>query len=216
MSASTDDFIRASGNLAYVNTWLKLISMVLLLVSLMLAGALTVKIIDGRTEKIVPIVLSPATGDAIPVDYRVVDAAGEERSPIEVRKFCEDFLAEAYTYNRFTVKTNLDSIARWTVPESLAEVREAMGLPRRAELIARNAQSLAEITNILITESKPLLKVQAYFSVKVLSLTDEVTEQGHFLAVMALKPVKRSTRSPHGLIVIEYRQSSFQNKSEGS
>jgi hypothetical protein len=133
-----------------------------------------------------------------------------------VRKFCEDFLAEAYTYNRFTVKTNLDSIARWTVPESLAEVREAMNLPKRAELIARNAQSLAEINNILITEARPLLKVQAYFSVKVLSLTDEVTEQGNYVAVMAIKPVKRSTRSPHGLIVIEYRQSSFQNKTEGS
>lgn len=216
MSASTDDFIRASGNLAYVNTWLKLISLVLLLVSLVLAGALTIKIIDGRSEKIVPILLSPATGDAIPVDYRVVDAAGEERSPIEVRKFCEDFLADAYTYNRFTVKTNLDSIARWTVPESLAQVREAMNLPKRAELVARNAQSLVEISNILIAEAKPLLKVQAYFSVKVLSLADEVTEQGNYLAVLVIKPVKRSTRSPHGLIVIEYRQSSFQNKTEGS
>ena len=74
----------------------------------------------------------------------------------------------------------------------------------------------AEINNILITEARPLLKVQAYFSVKVLSLTDEVTEQGNYVAVLVIKPVKRSTRSPHGLIVIEYRQSSFQNKTEGS
>jgi hypothetical protein len=28
MSTATDDFIRASGNLAYVNTWLKLIAVV--------------------------------------------------------------------------------------------------------------------------------------------------------------------------------------------
>ena len=99
MSASTDDFVRSSGNLAYVNTWLKLICLALLLVCLILAGSLTVKIIDSRTEKVVPIVLSPATGDAVPVDYRAVDAAGDERSPIEVRKFCEDFIGEAYTYN---------------------------------------------------------------------------------------------------------------------
>jgi hypothetical protein len=216
VSTSTDDFIRSSGNLAYINTWLKMISLALLLACLMLAVALTVKIIDSRTEKVVPIVLSPATGDAVPVDYRVVDAAGEERSPIEVRKFCKDFIGEAYTYNRFTVKTNLESITRWTAPEALTQVREAMNLPRRAELIERNAQSLAECQNILITEAKPLLKVQVYFSVKTLSQVNDATEENNFLAVLVIKPVKRSTRSPHGLIVIEYRQSSFQKKSEGS
>ena len=128
MSTATDDFIRSSGNLAYVNTWLKLIALVLLLVCLMLGAALLVKIIDGRAEHVVPIVINQATGDAIAVDYRVVDAAGEERSPFEVRKFCEDFLAEAYTYNRYTVKTKLESIARWTAPEALTQVREALNL----------------------------------------------------------------------------------------
>lgn len=216
MSTSTDDFIRSSGNLAYVNTWLKLMVIVLLLVCLMLAGGLIIKIIDSRAEQVVPIVINQATGDAVPVDYRVVDAAGEERSPVEVRKFCEDFLGEAYTYNRFTVKTKLDSIARWTAPEALSQVRQAMNLPRRAELIARNAQSLTEFRNFIITETKPLLKVQAYFTVKALSLSDDVTEEDNFLAVMIIKPIRRSARSPHGLIVIEYRQSSFQNKSEGS
>lgn len=216
MSTSTDDFIRASGNLAYVNTWLKLISLVLLLLCLMLAGMLTVKIVDSRTEKVVPIVLSPATGDAIPVDFRVVDAAGEDRSPIEVRKFCEDYISEAFTYNRFTVKTKLESITRWTAPEALTQVREAMNLPRRAELIERNAQSLAECQNILITEARPLLKVQVYFSVKALSQVTDTAEEGNFLAVLVIKPVKRSLRSPHGLMVVEYRQSSFQKQSEGS
>ena len=56
MSIATDDFIRSSGNLAYVNTWLKLIALVLLLVSLLLGAALLVKIVDGRTEHVVPIV----------------------------------------------------------------------------------------------------------------------------------------------------------------
>ena len=214
MSTATDDFIRSSGNLAYVNTWLKLIALVLLLVCLMLGAALLVKIIDGRAEHVVPIVINQATGDAIAVDYRVVDAAGEERSPFEVRKFCEDFLAEAYTYNRYTVKTKLESIARWTAPEALTQVREALNLPQRAELIGRNAQGLAELTSFLITETKPLLKVQAYFHVKAFSASDEVIEEGNFLAVLVIKPVKRSTRNPHGLIVIEYRQSPFQNKSE--
>ena len=216
MSKATDDFIRSSGNLAYVNTWLKLVSLVLILVCLMLGAALLVKIIDGRTEHIVPIVINQATGDAIAVDYRVIDAAGEKRSPFEVRKFCEDFLAEAYTYNRFTVKTKLESIARWTAPEALTQVREALNLSHRAELIGKNAQGLGELTSFLVTETKPLLKAQVYFHVKALSPSDEIIEEGNFLAVLAIKPVKRSVRTPHGLMVIEYRQSPFQNKQEGS
>jgi hypothetical protein len=214
VSTATDDFIRSSGNLAYVNTWLKLIAFVLLLVCVVLGAALLVKIIDGRAEHVVPIVINQATGDAIAVDYRVIDAAGEERSPFEVRKFCEDFLAEAYTYNRYTVKTKLESIARWTVPEALTQVREALNLSHRAELIGKNAQGLAELTSYLITETKPLLKVQAYFHVKAFSSSDAIIEEANYLAVLVIKAVKRSTRSPHGLIVIEYRQSLFQNKSE--
>jgi hypothetical protein len=214
VSKATDDFIRSSGNLAYVNTWLKLIAFVLMLISLTLGAALMVKIIDGRTEHIVPIVINQATGDAIAVDYRVADAAGQERSPFEVRKFCEDFLAEAYTFNRYTVKTNLESIARWTAPEALTQVREVLNLAHRAELIGKNVQSLAEITSFLITETKPLLKAQVYFHVKVFSATDEIIEEGNFLSVLVIKPIKRSARNPHGLVVIEYRQSPFQNNPE--
>jgi hypothetical protein len=214
VSTATDDFIRSNGNLAYVNTWLKLIAFVLVLICLTLGVALIVEVIDGRREHIVPIVINQATGDAVAVDYRVVDAAGEERSPFEVRKFCEDFLTEAYTFNRFTVKTRLDSIARWTAPEALTQVREALNLPRRAELIRRNAQGLAEVTSFLITETKPLLKTQVYFHVKAFSATDEVIEEGNYLAVLLIKPVKRSARSPHGMIVIEYHQSPFQTNPE--
>jgi hypothetical protein len=188
----------------------------LLVLCLLLGGALLVKTIDGRKEHVVPIVINHATGDATPVDYRVIDAAGEERSPIEVRKFSEDFVTEAFTYNRYTIKTNLESIARWTAPEALTQVREALNLPRRAELIGRNAQGLAELSSLLITETRPLLRVQAYFRAKALSPADEIIEEGKFLAVLVIKPVKRSTRNPHGLIVIEYRQSSFEKKSEGS
>ena len=214
MSTATDDFIRASGNLAYVNTWLKLIALVLLVVCLLLGTALIAKIVDSGAEHVVPIVINDTTGDAVPVDYRVVDASGEERTPVEVRKFCQDFLADSYTYNRFTVKSNIESIALWTVPEALSQVREAMNLPHRAELIARNAQGMVEVHNILITETKPLLSVQAYFHVKALSPRDEVIEEGDLLAALVIKPVKRSIRSPHGMMVIEYRQSSFQNKLE--
>jgi hypothetical protein len=38
------------------------------------------------------------------------------------------------------------------VPETLARVREALILPWRAELIARNAQGLAELSSVLVTD----------------------------------------------------------------
>lgn len=210
MSQATDDFIRSSGNLAYVNTWLKLVGLVLLLVCLLLGTALLVKVLDSRAEHVVPIVINQATGDAIPVDFKVVDASGEERSPVEIRKFCEDFLRELYTYNRFTVKTNLDAVVKSTTPEALRQVKEAVNLPRRAELIAGSAQGLAELRSFLITETQPLIKVQAYFQAKALSQRDEVIQDNQFLAVMLIKPVKRSQRNPHGLIILEYRQSLFE------
>jgi len=210
----TDDFIRSSGNLAYVNTWLKLIALALLVLCLALGGALVVKIIDGRSEHVVPIVVNQATGDALAVDYKVVDASGEERSPFEVKKFCEDFLSEAYTFNRLTVRTHLESVARWTAPEALSQVRDSLSLPRRSEMVARNAQGLVEIASFMVTESRPALKVQIYFRTKVFAATGELVEEENLLAVASLKTVRRSARNPHGLVLVEYRQSPFKPVTE--
>ena len=209
MSHSTDDFIRSSGNLAFVNTWLKLIVLVLFLTALLLGAVLAVKIVEGRTERVLPIVINQATGDALAVDFSVMDAAGEQRAPVEIRKFCEDFLDELFTYNRFTVRTNLESVVKWATPEALVQIKEAVNLAHRSELMTRNAQGVVEIRGVLITETQPVLKVQVYFQAKALSQTTEVLEEGQFQTVLLIKPIKRSQRNPHGLIVLEYRQSQF-------
>jgi hypothetical protein len=205
----SDDFIRSSGNLAYVNTWLKLIALVLLVMCIALTGTLAVKIIDSRAEHVIPIAINQATGDALVVDYKVIDAAGEERSPVEVRKFCEDFLADAYTYNRLTVQTRLESLARSSTPEALSQIRDSLNLPHRSDLISRSAQGLFEITSFMITESRPLVRTQIYFRTKVFASSGELLEENSLLSVITIRPVRRSTRNPHGLIVIEYRQSQF-------
>ena len=207
----SDDFIRSSGNLAYVNTWLKLIALSLLVLSLTLGGTLAIKIIDSRAEHVLPIVINEASGDALVVDYKVIDVAGESRAPVEVRKFCEDFLADAFTYNRFTVQTRLESLSKSTTPEALNQIRDSLNLPRRADLISRNAQGLFEITSFMVTESKPALRTQVYFKTRVFAGTGELIEENNLLAVMTIRPVRRSARNPHGLIVIEYRQSQFTN-----
>jgi hypothetical protein len=179
-----------------------------------LTGALTIKIIDSRAEHVIPIVVNHATGDALAVDYKVIDATGEERSPVEVRKFCADFLSDAYTFNRFTVRSNLESLANNATPEALSQIRESLNLPRRAEHVGRNAQGLFEITSFLITESQPVIKTQVYFSSKVFATTGELIEENNWLSVMTIRPVRRSARNPHGLIIIEYRQSPFKPVSE--
>lgn len=57
--------------------------------------------------------------------------------------------------------------------------------------------------------SPPAGRVQVYFQTKALAQTDDILDQGRWLAVLLIKPVKRSQRNPHGLIVMEYRQSQF-------
>ena len=208
---SNEDYIHSSGSLAFTNVWLKMMVVVLLIVCLGLTGLLAVKIIDSRKENIIPIVINQATGDALVVDYKIIDAQGEERAPVEVRKFCEDFLADAYTYNRFTVKSRLDALSKSAAPEALNQINNNLNLPRRSELVARNAQGIVELTSFMITESRPTIKTQIYFRTKVLSPNGDVFEENNMLAVMAIRPIRRTERNPHGLIVIEYRQNPFTN-----
>jgi hypothetical protein len=209
-----DDFIRTAGNLAYTSTWLKLIALVLLIISLVMTGFTAVLIIDRRAENVVPSVINESTGDALTVDYKVVDATGEQRAPVEVRKFCEDFLSDAFTFNRFTVRGNLDKLANHAAPEAMNQIRESLNLPRRAEQINRSAQGLFEITNFMIIESRPTLRTQVYFRTKVYTGSGDLIEENNWIAVMTIRPVRRSTRNPHGLIIVEYRQNQFKTTTE--
>jgi len=215
MSNAGDDFINAAGNLAYTSVWLKAVVIVLLLISITMTVFAAVLILDRRAEKVVPIVINEATGDALAVDYKVADAAGEQRSPVEVRKFCEDFLSDAFTFNRFTVKSNLDKLANHATPDAMSQIRESLNLPKRSEQINRNAQGLFEITNFMIVEARPTLRTQVYFRTRVFNGQGDLIEENQWISIMTIRPVRRSTRSPHGLTVIEYRQTPFKNTTEG-
>jgi type IV secretory pathway component VirB8 len=204
------DFKRIGGNLAYTTNWLKMVGLVLSILCHALTGTLVFMFVTRSAEMVIPIVINEATGDAMTVDYKVVDATGEERAPVEVRKFCEDFLSDAFTFNRFTARTHLETLANYSTPEALSQIRESLNLPRRSELINRNAQGLFEITSFMITESRPL-KIQIYFRTRVYAVSGELLEESSRLAVMTIRPVRRSARNPHGLIVIEYRQNPFTN-----
>ena len=105
--------------------------------------------------------------------------------------------------------TKLESLAKWASPEALTQLKQAINLPKRSDLLVRNAQGMAEIESLVITGTQPLVRVQVYFQSKALAQTDDILDQGRWLAVLLIKPVKRSQRNPHGLIVMEYRQSQF-------
>ena len=210
-----DKYFYIGGNQSFTIYWLKMMVAVLLIVCLSMTGALVYMAIERRNENIVPIVINEATGDALVVDYRVIDSTGEHRAPVEIRKFTEDFLADAYTYNRFTVKSRLEALAKMAAPEALNQINNSLNLPRRSELVSRNAQGLVEIRSFMITESQPMIRVQVYFHTKVLAPSGEVFEENNMLAVMTIQVIRRSERNPHGLIVLEYRQNPFENFNQG-
>jgi len=210
----TDDFIRVGGNLAYTNTWLKLICLVLIVLILTLSSAVIVLVAERTTERVVPIVINEATGDAMAVDYRVIDAAGELRSPVEVRKFCQDFFTDAFTFNRFTARTHLESLANYSTPAALEQIRASLNLAQRAEYMNRSAQGLFEITSFMITETQPALKIQIYFRTRVLAGNGDTLSENSQLAVLTVRPVRRTEQQPHGLIVIEYLQNPFINPNQ--
>jgi len=208
--SSGNDFIRAEGNLSYTSMWLKLLCFVLIIISLVLAGVIALLAIDRTSVRVVPIVINEATGDAMAVDYRVIDATGEQRQPVEVRKFCRDFLSDAYIFNRFTARSNLESLANYFTQESLAQIRESLNLSRRSEYIGRGAQGLFEITSFMILETQPALRIQIYFRESVVSANGDLLEESNQLAIVTVRAVRRTEQNPHGLIVIEYRQNNFE------
>jgi len=126
----SDDFTRIGGNLAYTTNWLKMVALVLLIMCLALTGTLVFMFVTRSAEMVIPIVINEATGDAMTVDFKVIDATGEERAPVEVRKFCEDFLSDAFTFNRYTARTHLETLAEQkSMPSPMNCLMRAASLP---------------------------------------------------------------------------------------
>ena len=212
--AKPHDYIPNEGAIAYVNTWLKAIAMLLMLIVIGLTIALVIKTNEVRKEKVIPIVINQATGDAMAVNFEIIDPAGEERTAVELRKFCEDFLSDAFTFNRYTVRSNLDKVTSHSTPEALNQIRENLNLLQRSNHVARNSQGMVEITNYIVQETRPNIRLQVYFRTKVYTLEGQVQETNNWVSIITIATIRRTARNPHGLIVIEYRQSPYKPISE--
>ena len=202
-------YILKEGEVGYANSWLVAIIILLTLISCVLAICLVLKTNQLGKENVIPIVINRATGDAIAIDFEVIDPVGEQRAPVEVRKFTEDFLENAFTFNRFTVRSNLDKVQNLSTPEALTRIRENLNLTQRSSYVNRNIQGMVEIQNYVVQETKPNIRVQVYFQTRLYSADGQVQEQRNWVSIITIGVIRRTARNPHGLIIYEYRQNPF-------
>ena len=207
-----DDFIRSTGNLAFVNLFLKYAVFVLGLVCLGLTVSLVLLARHVGEVKPLPIFVNAVTGEAKPVDFKAIDAQGRERLPVEVEAFVREYLGCLYTYTRLTVRSNLDEAFARTAPEAQSQVRLFADLAGRAEAIARSGQGLVQVQNVSILQSSPNLAIQAIFRKTALNYNDEVAKEQKCTAVLKLKVVARTVANAHGLVVVEYNESPFEEE----
>ncbi|HOB54197.1 MAG TPA: VirB8/TrbF family protein [Acidobacteriota bacterium] len=207
-----DDFIRSTGHLAFVNLFLKYAVAVLGLACLGLTGALILVSRHVGEVKPLPIYVNTVTGQVRPVEFQAVDAQGRERLPVEIEAFVREYLGKLYTYNRLTVKSNLEQAFLQTAPEAQGQVKHSADLPGRADLIARSGQGVCQVASVSILQSHPDLSVQAIFLKKVLLPTDDVGAQGRHIAILRLKVIPRSVANAHGLVVVEYSENEFREE----
>jgi len=172
MANGSDDFIRSTGNLAFVNLFLKYTVAVLGLAVL----GLTIYLIhlSGKVGQVkaLPIYVNTITGETKPVDFSVIDAQGRKRLPAEIENFTRMYLDALYTYNKLTVKSNMDQAFFCTAPDGLAQVKECLGLAQRADIISRGGQGLCEILGVSIMGTTPNITVQSVFKKKLFGFND--------------------------------------------
>ena len=206
-----DDFIRSTGNLAFVNLFLKYALFVLGLVCVGLVVALVLISRHAGEVRAIPIVINEATGESRPIDWLVVDAAGEDRKPAEVHYFVRQLLRNIYTYTRYTASSNLAEAFRCCVPDATRQVKHAVNIEARQRELQTGGQGVIEFQAVNILQTSPNILVQCYFSSKTISLQGQTDSQRR-VASLRLKTVPRTADTPSGLLLVEYSQSNFERE----
>ena len=208
VKGNVDDYIRSTGHLAFVNLFLKYALFVLGLVCAGLVVALVLISRHAGEVRAIPIVINEATGESRPIDWRVVDAAGEDRKPAEVHYFVRQLLRNIYTYTRYTASSNLAEAFRCCVPDATRQVKHAVNIEARQRELQTGGQGVIEFQAVNILQTSPNILVQCYFSSKTISLQGQTDSQRR-VASLRLKTVPRTADTPSGLLLVEYSQSNF-------
>jgi len=208
VKGNVDDYIRSTGHLAFVNLFLKYALFITGLVCLGLVAALVLVSRHAGEVKAIPIVINEATGESRPIDWKVVDAAGEVRRPVEVTYFIRQLLRNLFTFTKYTAASNLGEAFRACVPDAAGQIRQALDLTERQHLLDRGDQGLVDIQAVNIQQTSPNILVQAFYTERLIPALGEPAERRR-VASIRLKTVPRSETNPNGLVVIEYSQSEF-------
>ena len=157
-----------------------------------------------KTVKPMPIFIDRMDGSARAVPFEMIDAEGEERHQTEIYDFISNFLKNLYTFNKYTIKSNLDASISLCSPEAESSVSELV-LNERPKYMNMDVQGLCEVFSIEILNHLPDLKCRAVINKKVLSTANGSTiSEKRYGVVMRIKTVLREQGNAHGLKVVEY------------
>lgn len=203
-----DEFIQAWGNSWIVNNYLKIIVIILILAVLSSSYAIVSLTNKVNEVKPLPIFIDRISGSAVPVDFSVIDAEGSKRHKSEVLDFSERYIEDLYTFNSFTVKSNLKSALDKTSEKAIPSLKEILRISNRAKYI-NNHQGMVNVKSIVILSGLPDVKVQVFFEKKVLLQNGSEVEITENIAILRMKTVLRQKGNAHGLYVVEYRESEY-------
>ena len=211
VKGTVDDYIRSTGNMAFANLFLKYALFITGLVCIGLVVALIMISRHAGEVKTIPIIINEATGESRPIDWRVVDAAGEERKPVEVKYFVQQLLRNVFTYTKYTAATNLTEAFRFCVPDVVLQIKSVIGIETRQNMLNAGDQGLVEIQAVNILQTAPNILVQVYFVQRTIQSVGEPEAQRQ-VASVRLKTVPRSEANPAGILVVEYSQAKFEKE----
>lgn len=204
---SFESFITAWGAPMVVNRYLIIVVAFLLISTI--TNAVTNVYLYMESLKVKPMVVlaDVNTGKAVPIGFEVYNADGEKIPPAVIRRFCIDFIINLYTYNRYTIKTNLDMVLTQELCSEAVKngVKLILKNEERWNKKEKGIQGLVTIKSVKIISMRPSLRVEVLFFKKEISTNSTLDRNDEFVGVFNLKTTKEITlNNPLGLHVVEY------------
>lgn len=205
-----DQFIYAYGNSNIINFFLSSITILQMFVIICMGFVIINLTKKVNEQKVLPVFIDRISGSARPIDFDVIDASGKQREESEINDFCSDFISNLYTFNRLTVGSNLKKVLEVSNKNTVNSIRQYLQNSKRAEYINSDNQGIVNIKSIVILESNPTIVVQVFFERLILYHDGEIQEKYSKVSIIKLKTVLRSRGNAHGLYVIEYRETKYE------
>lgn len=206
LTRGTSDYITAWGNHRLVNDVLKVMLLACIFVIVVLAGTVSYLAVKTSEQKPLPVFIDPYNGWAKPQKWEIVDASGDQRIANEIRRFSQDFIETLYTYNKFTVESNLRKVIELCDPEVKIIIRRYVESSDLPETVSRGGQGLCKVQTVIIQQNLPDLRVQIFFSKEIHRGEIVDVDKSNYVAMMRIKTILRTFDNPHGLQIVEYRE----------